>query len=154
MTLLVRGYASVFGVEDSDGEIVDAGAFSGWIARNPAAQVSIYWQHAYVYDWLARPVGVTTQIRQDTYGLYYEGLIADTVSGVELQKLLVIEAVRGASFAYRTIDEYMEDEVWHLKELDLREITAARWGANEFAYMEPHPEQAGAEEPDAEEAAA
>ncbi len=47
-------------------------------------------------------------------------------------------AVRSSSFAYKTTDEYLEDEVWHLSGLDLIEISAVTtsFGANSKAYIE------------------
>lgn len=139
--LRVRGYASVFGNIDAYGEVVDAGAFSRWISENPSKSVPLYWQHSYAFDWTAKPIGKTTMIRQDSYGLYFEGEIADTAEGLEIQELLKSGAITNASFGFKTIDQYQKDEVWHLSDLDLTEIAPVRWGANDSAYIEAIPEE-------------
>ena len=137
----VRGYAAVFGNVDSYGEVIDEGAFSNWLSDNPDNPVALYWNHAHIWSPHAKPIGKTTMVMQDSKGLYFEGVILDTEEGLEVQTLLEAGAIRGASFAFRIIDQYQEDEVWHLVDLDLKEITAANWGANSEAYIEAIPDQ-------------
>jgi HK97 family phage prohead protease len=145
MPLLVRGFASVFGNKDSYGEVVDKGAFTKWIAKNPETSLPLFWQHAHIWDSLAKPIGHTTKIKETARGLYYEASIADTPEGLEVQELVKSGAVKAASFAYKIVTEEMRKSVRHLVELDIKEITAANWGANDRAYIEPIP---GQETPD------
>lgn len=139
--LKVRGYASVFGNVDSYNEIVDKGAFSNWLKANPDTTVALYWNHAHIWSQLAKPIGKTTKLKQDRKGLYFEGEILDTPEGLEVQELLKAGAIKGASFAYKVNDRYQKKDIWHLADLDLKEITAANWGANSRAYIEAIPDQ-------------
>jgi HK97 family phage prohead protease len=140
--LKVRGYASVFGNQDSDGEVIDRGAFSNWLKANPDTTLSIYWNHAHIWSPLAKPIGKTTKLRQDRKGLYFEGEILDTTEGLEVQELLKNGAINGASFAYRVADRYQKKNVWHIADFEkVSEITAANWGANSKAYIEAVPDQ-------------
>lgn len=141
MPLLVRGLASVFGNVDDYGEVVDKGAFSDWLAKNPDTQLPLFWNHAHVWDPLALPVGATTKIKQTAKGLYYEGVIEDTSEGLELQTLIKSGAINAASFAFTVKDRYQKKDIWHLSVLEPKEITAANWGANPKAYIEPIPGQ-------------
>jgi HK97 family phage prohead protease len=131
----IEGYASVFGNRDSAGEIVDRGAFAAWLLEHRGEQVPVLYQHDF-NGWM--PVGVTTSLQEDEIGLRYEAVILDdTVAGGTLAKLMAAGAMDGASFAYRVIDEYQEEGIWHLSAIDLREISVVLWGANPKAYAIP-----------------
>ncbi len=138
--LLISGYPVVFGNKDRDNEIVVKGAFSPWLAANPDTSVKLYWMHSHKFNPLAPPIGVTTQIKQDSYGVYVEAKILDTASGLEFQELVKHGAVRGASFGYKINDRVQKDGVWHLTDLDLLEFSIASWGANDKAFFEVAPE--------------
>lgn len=139
--LKVRGYASVFGNLDRDNEVVVKGAFSNWIANNPDTNVKLYWMHSHKFNPLAKPIGVTTKIKQDAKGLYIEADVLDTPEGVEVQELLKHGALREASFGFKINDRFQKADVWHLTDLDLLEVTIANWGANAKAYIEAVPTQ-------------
>lgn len=145
MAMKVRGYASIFGNVDAYDEVVDRGAFANWIKANPDTAIDIYWQHNHEGGWNknAIPIGITTKIKQDRKGLYFEGVINDTAKGADVQEFLKTHGRSGSSFGFRTIDKYQKKEVWHLADLELREITvAARFlAANEVAYVEMIPEE-------------
>lgn len=134
--LKVRGYASVFGNVDSYGEVVDAGAFSDWLADNPDTKLPLFWNHAHIWDALAKPIGYTTALRQDETGLYFEAEILDTADGAEVQEMVRSAGRVAASFAFSVRDQYQEDDVWHLSVLEPKEVTATNWGANPKAYVE------------------
>lgn len=149
--LKVHGYASVFGNVDLDGEVVDKGAFSAWIAENQNKSLPLFWNHSHRWKIDAKPIGHTTQIRQDKHGLYFEGEVLDTPEGLEVQELLSKrpEGRMAASFYFNTHDRYQKNDVWHLAVLEPKEITATNWGANPEAYIEavpvePAPEENGA----------
>ncbi len=141
----VRGYAAVFGNLDAHDEIIDEGAFSDWIAENPSKSVPVFWQHDHVGGLFSgsheRPIGVTTLLRQNAKGLYFEAELADTEKAREIGTLLQAGAIKGASFAFGVRDQYEQDEVWHLKSLNLKEISAVNWGANPEAYIEIIPQE-------------
>lgn len=141
MAFKIRGYASVFRNVDSYGEVVDPGAFVDWLAENRGKSIPILYYHD-AWGWL--PVGKTTLLREDNFGLYYEAdIITETQVGQEVAALVAEGVIEGASFAFRTLDEYKEDDIWHLAKLELREISVVLWGANPKAYVEPAPAEGG-----------
>jgi HK97 family phage prohead protease len=143
MGLKVRGYAAVFGNIDSWGDIIDKGAFTAWLKENPNKEIPLFWEHDHVWSWddPARPIGKTTTLIEDNYGLYYEAILSDTPKADELATLIQDGAIKGASFAYRVTDYYVEDEIRHLSGLALMEVSPVNWGANDKAYIEVHPQQ-------------
>lgn len=142
MGLLVRGYAAVFGNVDSWGDIIDKGAFSEWLKANPDTELPIFWEHDHVsYGDPKTPIGKTTKLTEDNYGLYYEGELSDTPKAAEIATLLSDGAIKGASFAYRVTDHYLEDEIRHLSGLEPMEVSPVNWGANPKAYIEVTPQQ-------------
>lgn len=142
MGLKVRGYAAVFGNVDSYNEIVDPGAFTVWINENPDTVTPIFWEHDHI-SWgdPKTPIGKTTLLREDDYGLYFEGELSDTPKADEIATLLADGAIKGASFAFQVTDQYEEDDVWHLSGLSLKEISPVNWGANPKAYIEAIPQE-------------
>lgn len=139
MAIKVRGYASIFGVKDLDGEVVDRGAFSDWIANNPDTSLGIYWNHSHLYDYRAKPIGHTTKIKQDRTGLYFEGELNETAEGIEVAELLKGRRME-ASFAFKAHDHEVIKETRHYKSVSPYEVTAANFGANPKAYIEAIPE--------------
>lgn len=140
MPIKVRGYATVFGVKDRDGEVIDRGAFSDWITANPDTSLSIYWNHSHLYSHSAKPIGHTTKLKQDRTGLYFEGVLNDTAEGIEVAKVLSAKRME-ASFAFKAHDHEVVKEVRHFKAVSPFEITAANFGANPKAYIEVIPGQ-------------
>ncbi len=143
MGLKVRGYAAVFGNVDSYNEVIDAGAFTQWLADNPDTELPIFWEHdhAFAFEEPARPIGKTTRIIEDSKGLYFEGELSTTPKAQEIATLLEDGAIKGASFAFRVTDDYHEDEVRHLSGINPTEISPVNWGANSKAYIEVIPQQ-------------
>lgn len=91
------GYASVFGVRDSHGDIVMAGAFKRSLRELKRAKQmpALLWQHD-----AALPVGVWLDMREDARGLYVEGQLADTTLGRDARELLRLGAITGLSIGY------------------------------------------------------
>uniref|UniRef100_UPI0019D16776 HK97 family phage prohead protease n=1 Tax=Staphylococcus aureus TaxID=1280 RepID=UPI0019D16776 len=67
---MVEGYASLFGVTDSDGDEVMAGAYDASLTewRGKTHKLPILWQHD-----ANEPIGVWTDMRTDKTGLYVRG---------------------------------------------------------------------------------
>lgn len=134
-TNIVRGYASIFGNIDRDGEIVDKGAFRAWLNSDRQKNIPYIWMHQ-IAD---LPVGTITALKEDEKGLYYEAEILDTEAGRDLIKAIRAGAVKSASFSYDIIDSYNDlDEIQHLSQLNLLEISAVTTGmaSNPKAYVE------------------
>lgn len=147
MVLKIRGYFSVFGHIDRAEQIVDRGAFSRFLAENPGVQLPIYYEHDHSGSFWGdgkrrRPIGVTTAIDQDAFGMYFEGEILDTEKGVEVATLISGGAVKQVSFGYYIHGREEIDDVWHLNDLEPFEVTvAAIHAAQPLAYVEPIPTQ-------------
>ncbi len=130
------GYGSVFGVEDSYGDIVAPGAFKVSLASHEGkgSLPAMLWQHD------PRLVaGVFTAMKEDDYGLYVEGKLAmGTNVGREAYELLSMKAVSGLSIGFRTIiDEYNSDtNIRTLKEVDLWEVSLVTFPANGDARVD------------------
>ena len=124
------GYGSVFGVEDSYGEIVIAGAFDESLANRLP---SLLWQHR-----ASEPIGIYTLVKEDAIGLYVEGKLAlDTVRGQEAHALLKMGAISGLSIGFNTREDSYDTVtgVRTLRKLDLWEVSLVTFPANEAACV-------------------
>ncbi len=117
-SLVVEGYASLFGVEDIAGDIVRAGAFTRSLARK--GPVGMLLQHAG-----GRTAGRWTTIREDGRGLFVRGLVTDeTVAGAAALKLIQDGAMSGLSIGFVAREWAARRERGRdLKEIELREIS-------------------------------
>jgi HK97 family phage prohead protease len=118
---IVEGYASLFGVADSGGDIVMAGAFARSLARRGASGVKMLWQHD-----AAEPIGIWTSIVEDAKGLKVAGQLDLSVArGREALSLLGSGAVDGLSIGFRTKRATTDKSsgMRRLHEIDLWEIS-------------------------------
>lgn len=128
------GYASIFGIIDAYGDIVDKGAFKKTL-KEKSATVPILWSHS-----ILEPVGVA-HLREDEIGLRIDKgeLNLDVQRAKELRSLMKQGAVEGVSIGYQTIDAKPDKEqpsVRHLKEVKLWEISPCVFPANDEAQLE------------------
>jgi hypothetical protein len=94
-----EGYASLFGVADSAGDVVSAGAFAKSLKNRGVGKVRMLYQH-----FAHEPIGVWEAIREDARGLYVRGrLVTDTQRGREVLALLNEGALNGLSIGFRTV---------------------------------------------------
>jgi HK97 family phage prohead protease len=117
-TLVIEGYASLFGVEDLAGDVVRAGAFSRTLARG--GQVGMLLSHVG-----GRTAGRWTMMREDGRGLFVRGMVTDeTAAGAAALKLIGERTLSGLSIGFIARD-------WsprvargrELREIELREIS-------------------------------
>lgn len=126
------GYASVFGVIDSQNDVLVRGAFADSLRKNPG-DIKLLWQHQ-----VSEPIGVFDVIREDTYGLYVEGrLLLDLQRGYEAYSLLKNAAIKGMSIGYSVINANYnpEDNIRIITKLELWEISLVTFPANEAAVV-------------------
>jgi uncharacterized protein len=132
---IFEGYASVFGVQDSDGDVIVKGAFTKTIGQFAAKRKmpKMLWQHN-----PAIIVGKFLEIREDDHGLWVKGsLILEVEKGREAYALMkageldamsvgfnIGSALAGNNGRGRVIDE-----------VDLWEISLVTWGANPEALI-------------------
>lgn len=129
-TGMFEGYASVFGNEDSYGDVVERGAFSKTIS-DKQGRFPILWQHN-----PDEPIGVSTGMTEDMHGLAVSGhLNLDTQRGREAYSLLKQGALQGLSIGYQTITADPDGGVRRLRELKLWEFSVVTFPANELAQV-------------------
>ena len=93
----ISGYASLFGMADQGGDIVQRGAYRASIAARGEGGVKMLWQHD-----PAQPIGVWEVMREDAKGLWVEGyLLPEVTKGREAMALIAAGAVDGLSIGYR-----------------------------------------------------
>lgn len=134
------GYASVFGIVDSQGEKMGAGAFTlslkAWGERGKMPK--LLWQHDY-----RQPIGFWRDIFEDNHGLFVKGqLLLDLAQGREAYSLLKNGVVDGLSIGFITVKarriEGKKRGSWLrvLEEVDLHEISLVTFAANPKAKVE------------------
>lgn len=131
--LNVKGYASVFGKEDSCGDIVERGAFLDTLAQE-FKRVQFCFNHN-----LDKVCGVINELREDFKGLFINVDILPTSIGKDLIILIEGGAIKEFSIGYRTKefrDEMINERtVRHLTKLKLIEISAVSRAANPEATI-------------------
>jgi HK97 family phage prohead protease len=113
--LRIAGYASVFGVPDSGGDMVMAGAFAG-----AGQSVPLLWQHD-----TKEPIGFVESMQEDRRGLRVVARVVASGRGEQAVQLLKAGALDGLSFGYR-VKAARPDRatgVRRLERLDLIEVS-------------------------------
>ena len=97
----IEGYASLFGLTDQGGDIVQKGAYAASLKRLVARgdKVRMLWQHD-----PTKPIGVWDEIREDETGLWVKGrLLSEVALAREAATLIDAGAIDGLSIGYRTV---------------------------------------------------
>lgn len=118
---VIEGYASLFGVVDTSGDMVMPGAFKRSLQKRSAAGVKMLWQHQ-----ASEPIGVWTAIDEDARGLAVVGRLDLSVARArEALSLMRGGAVDGLSIGFRTKRATTEGSsgARQLHEIDLWEIS-------------------------------
>jgi hypothetical protein len=123
----VEGYASVYGVTDSQKEVVDRGAFQEALA-NPK-KIKFLWQHDY-----KRPTGRIVKLWEDDYGLKYQAKYnLKTSWGKDAYEAALNQDIDGNSIGYSMQNgkAFKDDEgVNHLQQVKLMEISNVTFPSN------------------------
>lgn len=123
------GYGAVFGNVDAYRERLMPGAFTQTLADAAEKQrmPAMLWQHN-----PTQPIGVWRSMREDEYGLFVEGELADTQLGREAYSLLKLGALSGLSIGFTvTRDRFNADEkVRELEAVNLWEVSPVTFPAN------------------------
>ncbi|MBP1805514.1 HK97 family phage prohead protease [Rubellimicrobium aerolatum] len=132
----IEGYASLFGLPDQGGDIVERGAYAASLKRLASAgeSVKLLWQHD-----PAQPIGVWDELREDARGLYVKGrLLPDVARAREAAVLIRAGAIDGLSIGYRTVRATKDDqgrrrlaeiELWEVSLVTFPMLREARLGA-------------------------
>jgi HK97 family phage prohead protease len=126
----LQGYASVFGLTDDGGDVVEPGAFEASLRRRGTA-VKLLWQHD-----PGQPIGVWESLREDPRGLFVEGrLLTEVRRGAEAAALLAAGAIDGLSIGYRVVRaeksprggrRLLEIDLWEVSLVTFPMLSAAR----------------------------
>lgn len=128
-----EGHGSVFNNEDLGGDVVLKGAFARSLAQHRKANSSppMFWMH----DPMRVP-GKWLELSEDDRGLRVKGVLANTPLGDEIHELLTMDAVRGLSIGYRTIEQDWDDDGRRLlKEVELWEVSVVSLPMNPLAQV-------------------
>lgn len=139
-TIPISGYASVFGVRDSTGEITNAETFIGAVAEfnapkiyNPAEGIYPYEMQMWFHHNPRTYLGEWTHMEIDSYGLYVEGYLDP--DSPDTQKLLAkwrispfngLSTLTGGNVELKGYEKY--DRLW--------EVSLVTQGANPEAYFD------------------
>lgn len=139
------GYASVFNVVDSQGDMILPGAFAETLAeaRKTGRWPPMLVNHGFAggsFDFI--PVGVWTDMAEDGRGLYVEGKFADTERGREIYQLMKMQprpAMDGLSIGYYpkkwTAGTKPKEPRRKIESIDLIEISIVTLPANPKARV-------------------
>ncbi|MEO0412949.1 MAG: HK97 family phage prohead protease [Pseudomonadota bacterium] len=115
------GYASVFSVKDTGGDIVEPGAFARTLKNRAAKDVRLLWQHD-----PREPIGVITDLREDERGLYVKGrLLLDIERAKALHLLVQAGALDALSIGYKVVSSRSDQaaRARRITEIDLWEVS-------------------------------
>ena len=118
----IAGHASVFGIADQGGDVVEPGAYAASLELLKArgGRVKMLWQHD-----PAQPIGVWDEVREDATGLWVRGrILTDVEKGRDAAALVAAGAIDGLSIGYRTRKATKNDRGQRLLcELELWEVS-------------------------------
>ncbi len=130
------GYASVFGNADHYGDIVDHGAFKRTLEewKSAGQTIPVLWGHDKT-DPFANIGGLDTAEEDDT-GLRVSGkLDMDNPKAVQVYRLMKGRRTNSMSFAYSIQSAGEDDDGYHLKDLNLYEVSVVQIPANPEAQI-------------------
>lgn len=130
-----EGYASVYGIEDLDGDVIERGAFSDSVARFASGKrPKMLWQHDgrdIVGKWLA--------MSEDERGLHVKGkLFLDIERGREAHVMMREGELDAMSVGFNIVDAAPGERRGgrRIKRADLWEVSLVTWGANPEARID------------------
>lgn len=133
------GYGAVFGNIDSDRDIIEKGAFTETLEKHKSNGTlpAMLWQHDH-----HEPIGVYKHVEEDSLGLYVEGelLLEADPTARRAHAHMKAGSVTGMSIGYQIPKggyEYdANKDVFHLKQLDVHEISIVTFPSNERARVQ------------------
>lgn len=130
----ISGYASVFNVVDSDGDLITQGAFTKSLNENGVGSLKPRIVHLYQHN-PVQLLGRPSVLREDSKGLYFETTIADTALGNEVLELYRNGTIKEHSIGFQTVKSSNKGTYNEISEVKLYEFSSVTWGANEQAQF-------------------
>lgn len=147
-TMTFEGYGAVFNNVDAYGDVIEPGAFAGFLSdvhagkQNWPAMLSQHGGYGMTADDMT-PVGVWSELAEDGKGLKVKGRLADTARGRDLHTLMKMEprpAINGLSIGYIPKEweprSKPDDPRRRIKRIDLIEISPVTFPANSRARVD------------------
>ena len=129
-----EGYAAAYGNVDSDGDIIQMGAFAKSIQEGfPAGRIKVLYQHE-----RDKPIGMPIEMREDDRGLYVKARVSKTRTGDETLELMRDGVLDRMSVGFRVPtgkSEIRGDGVRVIREGKLMEFSVVTFPANEAAII-------------------
>lgn len=119
------GYASVFGVIDSQYDEVVPGAFEKSLIKREG-RIAMLFNHD-----PAHVIGHWDVVKEDPYGLWVEGFLVDS----DMVKLVSSNSLFGLSIGYEANTDQRTDTHRKLVNVDLREISLVACPCNIECYI-------------------
>lgn len=137
-TGLFEGYANIFNMIDSHGDVVQRGAFKKSLLhwKNQGKFPKMLWQHD-----TSHVIGVWSEMYEDSKGLYVKGqLLMDIEKAREAHVLLQSGAIDSMSIGYvvkdSSVGQFQGKKVTFLNEIDLLEVSLVTFAANVASRIE------------------
>lgn len=129
---IVTGYFSAFNVIDTDGDIIRPGAFSKSLNEwFPKGRI----KHLLNHD-PRQPLGKIIDLKEDSYGLYYESQIGKHALGQDFIKMVESDLVKEHSIGFSVVNQKNGNDANELLDIKLYEGSSlTAWGANEFTPL-------------------
>ena len=130
---IVKGLGSVFGNVDSDGDIIEKGAYTKTIQEN-RNRIKYLYQHR-----IDKPIGKMVELNETDLGLEFVAEIATKTSlGKDVFEMIKAGVITENSVGFRTMKEKYDqvEKVNRIKEVKLYEISAVTLAANPLALIE------------------
>ena len=126
----LEGYGSTFGNVDLGGDVVMPGAFTKTLKDNlRTGSIKLIDGHN-TYTGTQGVIGVVTEAREDTRGLWFKAKFSGTTLAQEVRQKVREGILNSLSIGYGTIRENLKDTHRELLELKLWEISVVAWGMN------------------------
>jgi HK97 family phage prohead protease len=126
---IVKGYGSVFGNVDSDGDIINKGAYKKTIQEN-GSRVKYLYQHD-----MDKPIGKMVNLEEDEKGLVFEAQVPKTRLGLDVIELMKAGVITENSVGILPIQKAMNGQYRELNEVKLFEVSAVTLAANDQAMI-------------------
>lgn len=126
---IVKGYGSIFGNVDSDGDIINKGAYKKTIQEN-GSRVKYLYQHN-----MDKPIGKMVHLEEDEKGLVFEAQVPKTRLGMDVIELMKAGVITENSVGILPIQKSMSGQYREINEVKLFEVSAVTLAANDQAMI-------------------
>ena len=134
---VVSGYFSAFNIEDSYKDVMMPGAFTKTIMEQGPYSKRPRIKHLMNHD-VSMPIGKITELKEDSYGLYYESKPGTNNAGQDFMKMVESGLITEHSIGFITIQSSYnrETEIRQISEVKLFEGSSLTgWGVNQYTPL-------------------